>query len=256
VEDPFGVNSNQTPDDSLPPAPENLKDSFSGFVAEVNNLEKPEKKKCKFVLASIIVFLLAASLVALLFCSICHSGKMNRTNQTCQFEDKSIGSDSSWTCKDTLFPAVKKKCETKPETKVTDRQGCAHNRHNDVSYSKWTYDWPMLLIIFALIIAVTVIVCFYLRYVRNSSVFDKEREKSFQEHKQRLIDEYVSVQLDRERSRTSMIEKQYLYRQQRALFPMETLQREQEYYWKYKAKQLDVKNDLVHSFCDAVKSKR
>ena len=254
VEEPFGVNSNRTPEDPVLPAPDNSKDSFSGFIMDVNNLKKPEENNRKFVTASIFVFLLAGFLVALICCSICHSGSMGRTNLTCQHIDKSNTVDSSWTCKDTVFPAVKKKCETKPETKVTDRQGCAHNRHNDVSCSKWTYDWPMLLIIIALIIAVTVIVCLYLRYVRKKSDLDYEREKSFQDYQQKLISEFVDVQLDRERSQITMNEKNFLHGLQRAQFPMDMRQREQDYYWKYKAKHLDIKNDVVRSLCVAVKS--
>jgi hypothetical protein len=254
VEEPFKANTDNKNEDPKIPSPDNSKCSFSDCVEAVNKLEKPEENNRKFVLASIVVFLLSGLLVALLCCSICHSGCMNRTNQTCQYVDKSWETDSSWTSKDTIFPAVKKKCAVKPETKVTDRHECAHNRQNDVLSSKWTYNWPLLLIILTLIISVTVLIFFYLRYAMKNAVLENERKKSFQDYRQKLISECLDMQLERERSQITMNEKNFLHELQRDQFPMDMRQREQDYYWKYKAKYMDLKSNFVQSFFDAVKS--
>lgn len=241
------------PKDSIPKEPTNSKTSFPEFVDNVNQIQVPRTNNNKIWLTTIMVFIL---FIVLGFSFWCLSDR-DRTTLTSQVTDNSYTKDSCWTYKDSSANSsviIKKNNETKQDASTWDKQGHSYNQQNDLSRSTWKYDWSIIVLSVVLIVSATVVLCLYIQYLRKESDKDNERVKSLQEHRQRLVNEYVNVQLDKERSISTLNEKNFTLTQQRVLFPMEITQREQDYYWKYKNKHLDVKNEIVHSLRDIFKS--
>ena len=255
AKDPLGVGSTINSKDSIPDAVEDATSSFSDFVKKVNELKQPKTKDWMFLAVTIVMIML---LIILGFSLMKMSGFI-RTSQSNQFSYQNSILDSCWTYLDssaTKSDVKKNKSEVKQDVDTQKRQGSLYDQRNDVSESTWKYIWPILVLVIIIIVSLTIVLCFYLRYYWKKSSLEQERVKSLQEHQQKLVNEYLNTQLDKERLRTTLIEKNFNLTQQRVLFPMEMAQREQDCYWKYKNKHLDLKSEYLHSFRDIFKSDR